>query len=169
MLHAGHIVGPDWTPINPVGNTDPRVFDRLARGEEVALPNFGMETLHHVHADDVAQAFQRAIERWSVAAGEAYHVVSPRAVTLRGYAEAAAGWFGREPNLTTLPFAEWAERTDYDEGDVETTRDHISHSPSLSLEKARDQLGYEPRYTSLEACREAVVGLAERDEIDADL
>ena len=31
------------------------------RGEELALPNFGMETVHHVHAADVAQAFMKAM------------------------------------------------------------------------------------------------------------
>ena len=38
----------------------------LARGEELALPNFGLETVHHVHADDVAaglHAGDRQLER----------------------------------------------------------------------------------------------------------
>ena len=30
-----------------------------ARGEELALPNLGLETVHHVHADDVAQIEMR--------------------------------------------------------------------------------------------------------------
>jgi hypothetical protein len=41
----------------------------LARGEELALPNLGMETVHHVHADDMAQAFVRSLDSWSVAVG----------------------------------------------------------------------------------------------------
>jgi nucleoside-diphosphate-sugar epimerase len=56
ILHPGHIVGPGWLPINPAGHLNPQVFVALAHGEELALPNFGMETLHHVHADDVAQS-----------------------------------------------------------------------------------------------------------------
>ena len=95
ILHPGHIVGPGWTPLNPAGNFDPGVFELLARGEELVLPNLGMETVHHVHADDVAQAFMGALDNWNVAVGEAFHVVSPAALTLRGYAEAVAGWFGR--------------------------------------------------------------------------
>ena len=51
------------------------------------LPNLGMETVHHVHADDVAQAFMLAMTNWSGSIGESYHVVSPAALTLRGYAE----------------------------------------------------------------------------------
>src|ERR687898_1066213 len=61
VLHPGHIVGAGWVPVNPAGNFNPEVFERLACEEELALPNLGMETLHHVHADDVAQAFERAL------------------------------------------------------------------------------------------------------------
>ncbi len=48
ILHPGHIVGPGWNPVNPVGNFNPEVFKKLAAGEEVLIPNLGMETLHHV-------------------------------------------------------------------------------------------------------------------------
>jgi nucleoside-diphosphate-sugar epimerase len=32
------------------------------QGGEICLPNLGLETVHHVHVDDVAQAFMRAME-----------------------------------------------------------------------------------------------------------
>jgi nucleoside-diphosphate-sugar epimerase len=91
VLQPGHIVGPGWIPINPAGNLDPDVFSRLAHGGEVTLPNLGLETLHHVHADDVAQSFIQAMANRSVSLGEAFHVVSPAALTLRGYAERVGG------------------------------------------------------------------------------
>src|SRR5690606_9863752 len=93
ILHPGHIVGPGWAPLNPAGHFNVQVFARLARGEELLLPNLGLETVHHVHADDVAQAFMAALENWRYAVGESFHVVSPAALTLRGYAEAMAAWF----------------------------------------------------------------------------
>ena len=83
------------------------MFERLARGEELALPNLGMETLHHVHADDVAQAFEQALANWNAAVGESFHVVSPAALTLRGFAEAVGGWFGRAARLRFVPWEEW--------------------------------------------------------------
>src|SRR5918994_965949 len=107
VLHPGHIVGPGWAPVKPAGNFDLTVFERLARGEELAFPNLGMETVHHVHADDVAQAFMRSLDSWSVAVGESFHVVSPAALTLRGYAEAVAGWFEAPARLRFLPWEEW--------------------------------------------------------------
>ena len=69
IFHPGHIVGPGWEPLNPAGHFNPRIFTMLAKGEELALPNFGLETVHHVHADDVAQMFMCAIAHWSGSVG----------------------------------------------------------------------------------------------------
>ncbi len=164
ILHAGHIVGPGWPAVNPAGHFNPEVFGVLARGERLTLPNFGLETVHHVHADDVAQAFQAAMERRSAAVGESFHVCSPRAITLRGYAEAVSGWFGHEAKLSYLPFDEW--KATLDGSDAQGTYDHIAHSPSISIDKARQMLGYAPRYSSLQAVREAVAWLADHGTID---
>lgn len=154
-VHPGHIVGPGWTPLNPAGNFNNQVFSILAAGHELALPNFGMETVHHVHADDVAQVFFGAICNWSAAVGESFHAVSPAAVTLRGYAEAMSAWFGKEPNLTFLPWPEWKARQP-EEADATATWEHIARSPSCSIAKAERLLGYRPRYSSFDAVREAV-------------
>jgi nucleoside-diphosphate-sugar epimerase len=154
VLHPGHISGPGWKVINPAGNLDLDVWEKLATGRELVLPNFGLETVHHVHADDVAQAFQRAIERQSEAVGNSFHVVSERALTLRGFAEAVAGWFGREAVLRFEPFDEFRAQTSPES--AAATLDHIARSPSASIDKAKRLLGYTPRYTSLEAVAEAV-------------
>lgn len=164
VLHPGHIVGPGWPPINPAGHANPRVFTRLARGEEVTLPNLGMETLHHVHADDVAQAFAQALEHWGAAVGHSFHVVSPAALTMRGYAEAMAAWFGRPANLTFLPWAEWRDTVSQTEAAI--TYDHIAHSPNASIAAAQRLLDYRPRYTSLQAVQEAVSWLVERGQVE---
>lgn len=165
ILHPGHIVGPGWAPVNPAGNFDTRVFERLARGEELALPNLGMETVHHVHADDVAQAFLLALQNWSVAVGESFHTVSPSALTLRGYAEAVAGWFGEPAHLRFVPWEEW--RRGVSEEEAEGTWDHIAHSPNCSIAKAGRLLGYQPRYTSLRAVRESLEWLVEHGKVEA--
>ena len=154
VLRAGHIVGPGYTPLNPVGNFNPDVFTQIARGELLRLANLGLETVHHVHAADVAQGFVRMMAQHSVSVGESFHIVSPTAITLRGYAEAVYGWFGREPNLEFLPWPEW--RSTVSEADANATWDHIAHSPNASIAKAQNLLGYQPRYSSLQAVYEAL-------------
>jgi len=161
ILHPGHIVGPGWAPLNPAGHFNPQVFTQLARGETLALPNFGLETVHHVHADDVAQSFTQALAHWSTAVGESFHVVAPAAVTLRGYAEAVAGWFGQKAALRYLRWEDWRQTVSEDE--ARATWDHIAHSPNCSIEKARRHINYRPRYTSLQAVREAVAWLVEHE------
>jgi len=163
MLHPGHIVGPGYSPLNPAGHFNPQVFVHLAGGEELALPNLGLETVHHVHAADVAQAFMNAMTHWSASVGENFHVVSPAAISLRGYAEAVAGWFGREANLRFLPWPEW--KTTVSEQEAQATWDHIAHSPNASIAKARRMIDYQPRYSSLEAVYESVQWLIEKGTI----
>lgn len=164
ILHPGHIVGPGWEPLNPAGHFNPQVFTQLARGEELVLPNLGLETVHHVHADDVAQAFMQALANWSSAVGESFHVVSPAALTLRGYAEAVAAWFGQSARLRFVPWEEW--RSSHSEAETTATWDHIAHSPNCSIAKARRLLDYRPRYSSLQAVYEALSWLIEHVPLD---
>jgi nucleoside-diphosphate-sugar epimerase len=159
VLHPGHIVGPGWAPLNPAGHFNPGVFAQLARGDELVLPNLGMETVHHVHADDVAQAFMQALANWSSAVGESFHVVSPAALTLRGYAEAMAAWFGQPARLSFMPWEEW--RHTVSEEEARATWDHIAHSPNCSIAKAGRLLDYRPRYNSLQAVTQSVSWLME--------
>ncbi len=157
VFRPGHIVGPGWSPLNPAGHFNTEAFARIKRGDELVLPNFGLETVHHVHADDVAQVVEKAIANWGVSIGEAFNSVSAQAVNLRGYAEHMYRWFGHAPRLSYLPVAEWAMTLD--EVDAEATLEHIRRSPSHSIEKARRLLGYAPRYSSLAAVEEAVTWL----------
>ena len=166
VLQPGHIVGPGWIPINPAGNLDPKVFTRLAHGEEVTLPNLGLETLHHVHADDVAQAFMQAMANRSVSVGEAFHAVSPAALTLRGYAERVSAWFGQPAHLKFLPWEAW--RLNVSDEHAAQTWDHIAHSPNASIAKAQRLLDYHPRYSSLEAIYESLQWLIQQGIVEGN-
>ncbi len=163
VLHPGHIVGPGWEPVGPTACHDIQAFARLARGEELVLPNLGLETVHHVHADDVAQAFEKTLSHWHAAVGESFLVVSPAALTLRGFAEGMAAWFGRPARLRFLPVAEWLPTLppEYTQGGLA----HLEHCTNASPAKAMRLLDYAPRYTSLQAVQEAVTWLIEHGKL----
>lgn len=163
ILHPGHLVGPGWAPVNPQGNFNLAVFAALMNGKEVCIPNFGMETIHHVHAEDVARAFMLAMDRRKAALGQSFHAVSSAALTLRGYVEQMAAWFQQPGLLRFLPWDEW--KRGVSAKDAAVTEDHIRHSPNCSIEKARRLLGYEPRYSSLEAVKESVTWLVKQELI----
>jgi nucleoside-diphosphate-sugar epimerase len=155
VLHPGHITGP-WVSITPAGNRDLDVWRRLATGEPLALPGLGTGVLNHVHGDDVAQGFERALTR-PEAVLSSFHVVAERAMTLRGLAAGVAAWFGREPVIELVSWDELAQRVG--EAHAETTREHVERGIAASIERARAVLGYQPRYTSLEALRESLRAL----------
>jgi nucleoside-diphosphate-sugar epimerase len=164
ILHPGHLVGRGWVPLNPAANFNPRVFTALMREEEVPLPNIGMETVHHVHAADVAQAFINSLAHRSVSIGESFHVTSPAALTLAGYAEIVASWFAKKANLKFLPWEDW--RAQATERDAQITWDHISRSPNCSIRKAEELIGYRPRFRSAQAVRESVEWLAQAGKLE---
>ena len=70
-------------------------------------------------------------------------------------------WFGHESRVRCLGWEEWKRA--HTEEQASATWDHIAHSPSCSMEKARRLLGFEPRWSSLDAIEEAVGWLAARD------
>ncbi len=159
VIHPGHITGPGWVPINPAGNLDLAVLQDLLDGRRVTLPNLGMETLQHVHAADVAGVFLEVLAHRSVTVGESFHAVGAGAMTLRGYAESVARWFGRDADLAFLPWDDWSQTVS--EEDARITWDHLSHSPHCSMDKAARLLGFRPRYSPLAATAEAVAALIE--------
>ena len=156
-FRPGHIVGEGWVPINPQANANPDVFTRIAREEELALPNLGLEMVHHVHADDVAHWIICAMEHRAASIGEVFNTVSSHALTLRGYAEAMFRWFGHEPRLSFAPFDQW--KLGLSESDALSSWGHIMRSSCLSIEKSRQRLGYHPRFSSLEAVQQSVAAL----------
>jgi nucleoside-diphosphate-sugar epimerase len=163
VLHPGHISGPGWPVITPAGNLDPGVWRALALGHELPLPDLGLGVLHHVHADDVAQAFERALGR-PEAIGSSFHVVAEQAMTLRGLAHGVAGWFGREPNLQFVDWPEYEQRVGEEHARV--THDHVSRSITASIARAQSVLGYAPRYSALDALHEALGWLVASGEVD---
>ncbi|MFM9607520.1 NAD-dependent epimerase/dehydratase family protein [Streptomyces niveiscabiei] len=162
-LHPGHIVGPGWEPVNALGNLDPAVWYALSAGQPLKVPGIGAESMHHVHADDVAQSFERAIDHRDAAAGEDFNVVAPTALTVRGYADIAAGWFGRTATLEPVTWEEF--RTTTTPEHARNSWEHLHRSHCLTIEKARTLIGYAPRYEPEAAVLESVRWLIDHDRL----
>jgi nucleoside-diphosphate-sugar epimerase len=163
VLHPGHISGPGWPVITPAGNLDPDVWRQLAVGKPLPLPDLGLGVLHHVHADDVAQAFEQALTR-PAAIGSSFHVVAEQAMTLRGLAAGVAAWFGREAVLELVDWPEFERRVGAEHAGA--TREHVGRSIAASIDRARAVLGYQPRFTSLDALHEALRWLVAASVVD---
>lgn len=163
VLHPGHISGPGWPVITPAGNLDPSVWTALALGKSLPLPDHGLGVLNHVHADDVAQAFELALSR-PAAIGASFHVVAEQAMTLRGLATGVARWFGREPAMDFVDWPEFERRVGASHAEV--TREHTFRGMTASIARAREVLGYVPRYSTLDALHEALTWLVAHGEVE---
>ena len=167
VIMPGQISGPGWTIINPWGNTSLRPFELAARGEKILLPNFGMETLHHVHGYDVAQVFFKAITHRNQALGETFDAASGGSITLYGYAELMFEFFNKKPQIEFLSWKEWCEY-EGNKAECEHTYYHIARSGSYSILKEEKLLDYHPRYTNVETILLAVKDYIARGLIRTD-
>jgi nucleoside-diphosphate-sugar epimerase len=154
VVHPGHISGPGWMPIGPAGNLDPAVIDALRADGSCLLPDRGGETIHHVHAEDVADLHLACIEQPDSAASQSFNSVCTQALTLRGYAELVARHFGHEPRLEFVPWTEFADRVDAEE--AAKTIEHIGRAPLFSMEKARSMLGFVPKHSVTDTVLESI-------------
>ena len=153
-IHPGHIVGPGWQPIGPLGNLDPAVWQTIASGQALQVPGSGTELMHHVHADDVAQAFENAILKREAAAGEDFNIVAPTALTVRGYVGIAASWFGQEPRMETVSWEEFRRTTTPESAEYSWA--DLSRNHCMSIQKATLLIGYAPAYEPEKAVHESV-------------
>lgn len=161
IIMPGQISGPGWTIINPWANKALTPFQRIADGDEILLPNFGMETLHHVHGYDVAQCFYKAILHRNQALGESFDAVSGGSITLYGYAKLMYAFFGREPKIGFLPWKEWCDYVG-DPAECEDTFYHIARSGFYTTAKEERLLDYHPKYTNVETIKIAVQSYVDR-------
>ncbi len=154
MIHPGHIVGEGWWPVNPQGNFNPKVFQDIEKGATIDLPNLGLETLHHVHAIDVASAFVNAIEHRIQSIGQSFNIAAEQAMTFKGFATAVSNRYKQTP---TFNFLSWdAFKKKVSEKDAQDTLGHLEHSTLGSIEKAKRLINYKPKYTALEAVFESL-------------
>lgn len=165
IIRPGQICGPGWVVVNPQGHRGLEVWETLAAGEPLTLPNFGVETLHHVHASDVAQIFQLAIEREVAPEFDVFNAVAPQASNLRGLAEAISARFGQPVSFDFVPFEIFRERIapQY----AATSLEHLSRSHVMSIERATRELGYRPRYSSTDAVADSIGWLCASGKLSA--
>ncbi|MFD1398904.1 NAD-dependent epimerase/dehydratase family protein [Lacticaseibacillus suilingensis] len=160
VIMPGQISGPGWTIISPLANENPEVFQKIADNQSITLPNFGMETLHLVHASDVAQLFLKAVMHRQLALGESFHAVGSNSLTLYGYAQAMYRFFDTTPQIKFLQWDAWSKQNA--PKDVDKTYYHIARSGQYSIANAQKLLDYQPQYSPIEVAEIAVQSYLDR-------
>lgn len=161
VIMPGQISGPGWTIMSPIANGNPAIFQQIANDQSITLPNFGMETLHLVHASDVAQVFFKAVTHRNQALGESFHAVGASSLTLYGYAQAMYRFFDTTAQIDFKPWDVWTKLIN-NPADVDKTYYHIARSGQYSIANAQKLLDYQPQYTPIEVAEIAVQSYLDR-------
>ena len=161
IISPGQISGPGWDIINPWGGLDYRPFQIIADGETIFLPNFGQETLHHIHGEDVAQLFFKAISNRNQALGEVFNAVSGGSITLYGYAKLLFDFFGKEAKIEFKPWKEFCEYVG-NKKETDMGYKHLIRSGFFNHDKEEKLLGFRPKYTNTETILAAVKSYVDR-------
>jgi nucleoside-diphosphate-sugar epimerase len=111
----------------------------------------------------VAQAFQLAVEHRDAAAGESFNVVTPSALTARGFLAIAAAWFGQTAQTSSVSWAEFRSGTTAAYAD--SSWQHLARSQYASIEKARALLGYAPVHEPEAAVLDGIRWLIDHDRL----
>ncbi len=148
VVHPGHISGKEWQPVNPQGNLDITVFEKIKKGEEIVLPFMGLSTVQHVHAYDLAQIIYACIQKQDIANGEAFIAVAEHAMTLKAICEELYAHYGQTPKLRFVEWAEFCGIVGAEQSNI--SKDHMFHSPCCSVEKAKRLLGVKMKYSIMD-------------------
>ena len=85
IIRPPYVYGPD----NYIPDREFSFFARLSQGRKIIIPGDGLNLIHLVHVDDLAEAFAKAPGK-PQAEGEAYTVASPDMITTEGFVQAIA-------------------------------------------------------------------------------
>ena len=154
VIHPGHVSGKEWQPINPQGNLDFSIFEKIKKGEKIVLPYDGLSMLQHIHSFDLANIITACINKQEISNGQAFIAVTEKAMTLRAITEKMFEYFGKIPNIEYLAWEDF--KNSVGEQNALVTLDHISHSPCCTPMKAINLLGVEIKYSIMDIFYEYV-------------
>lgn len=144
ILHPGHISGPEWPPVNPQGNKNPTLFQKIMRGEEIILPDKGLTTLHHVHVEDLTEAIVQTIKSPQTL-GQVINIAVEKPITVKDYAKLIYSYYQQEENIKYLNYDNFLKTLP--QADMQETQEHLYASSGVSIEKAKALLNFRPKKT----------------------
>lgn len=148
VIHPGHVSGKEWQPINPQGNLDFSVFEKIRDGKKIYLPYDGSQTLQHIHSQDLADMIVACIDKQDLSNGQAFLAVTEKAMPLRAITEKLFEYFNQPPNIECLDWEDFKNAVGEDNALV--TLDHVSHSPCCTPQKAINLLGVKINYSIMD-------------------
>jgi nucleoside-diphosphate-sugar epimerase len=153
-----NICGPGKIPLEGMGGRSLEVHQAHRRGEEVLLPEGPEALISPCDAEDIAHCFTLAIQQREKARGEMFNVGSAYALTASQFVAALGEVHGTRIPIRWVSWEEYTTRINPNRGAYAHFEDHMC--PDIA--KARNLLGYQPRYTPEETLARAVRWMTDR-------
>ena len=135
ILRPPYVYGPD----NYIAEREFSFFARLTQSRKVIIPGDGLNLIHAVHVDDLADAFA-AVPGRSHTLGQTYTIASPDVITTRGFVRVIGEVMGADVNLVHV------EPREYEALGRAFYPYEWAASQVYSIEKAKHGLEWSPRY-----------------------
>ncbi len=164
ILRPTAIIGPGDVPLDYWGGRDPRLFQRMLDGEPAIIPECGEGLIQFGDVRDLADAFVLALDQ-PEKAGE-YNISSRYAITHNYYAELLADAMGVELCVEQMPAEEIISR--YEDTGMVSRRGmrFFARHMCFTIDRARRELGYDPRHTAEDAIAASVRWLFDQGVIE---
>ena len=147
-----NICGPGKIPIDCLGGRDLDVHKKHAAGKEVILPEGADVLISPCDAEDVAQCFLKAALNRDKAAGQIFNVGSQHALTATQLVQTFADIYNVDIPIKHIPWPEYTKNINPDIGAWWHFKAHMC--PDIT--KAKQLLGYKPKFTSAQSLARAV-------------
>lgn len=135
IIRPPYVYGPD----NYIASRESSFFARLSHGRKIIIPGDGLNLIHLVHVDDLADAFASVLGK-PQALGQAYTVAGPDMITTGGFVQTIAEVMGVDVEFV------YTDAATYDsEGRQFYPYEH-SLSQAYSTDKAERDLGWSPKF-----------------------
>ena len=143
--------GGDLLPLDNLGGRRPDFIPDILEGKLLDLPEDGQALLQPIHVDDLADSFLlAAATRKSIS--QRYNICLDHAVPIKRYVELNAEAIGCKAKINYMSVPDMLAKYG-DTIDAIWLRFFATHM-CFTIEKARRELGYNPKHTPEEAIRE---------------
>ncbi len=148
VIRPCYITGQGMVPIDNLGGRRRDFIQDIIHGAEIELPNDGRSLLQPIEVTELARSFLLCAGT-DVSIGQTYNICLEKSVTLTRYIEITAAALEKRVSIVYLPLVELLEK--YKGKINETGLRFLAEHMCFDISKARNQIGYEPRFSTEQA------------------
>lgn len=155
VIRPCYITGPGMLPIDNLGGRRQDFISDILAGKTLDLVNDGQALLQPVHCRDLAKSFLLAAVNPKKSISQIYNICLEKAVTIKRYLEINIKVLGGGSEINLMPLDQMMEkyRGDINEIGLRFFATHMC----FDISKAKEQLGYFPEHTSVQAIEETAL------------